>query len=204
MAAYSGVRIGELIALRASDIDLNDRTISVERQRVEAGGEQALTLPKGGKKRKTVYPVNSPVSKLHPNGFPIGHLLSDRVMEVRRTDRNGLLFCAPSGKYWRFSNFYRNRFHPAAKKASWPTHKMIKRKDGEVVLDENGSPVLKDKLDMTWHTLRHVFCSEMLWNAGLSARDVADLAGHGSVDVTLRTYSSRSGGALDRAREVTK
>lgn len=169
VAAYSGVRLGELRALRGSDIDTGRRRIRVTRQVTEVDGVPTPGPPKGRKVRTTVYPAKT------PGGIKLAELIARRA----RTAGDGLLFPAPRGGVWGATNFYNRRFHPAADAAGWPRRQ-------------------NHRLLWTWHALRHVFASYYLWELGATPADVATAAGHSTVDITLRIYGTHQAGALDR------
>lgn len=175
LAAYSGVRIGELLGLQKGDIESKaqyadggvKRRIRVQRQVNVINGKPQVTLPKGDKKRTTVYPAVTPPTSRFKDGYPLEEKLRARLSELNNaTDR---LFPSPAGGEWWRSNFYRRISIPAARKAGWYP-------------EGSGEPT------WTWHSLRHVYCTYMLWDRGKSPRAVADAAGHSSVSVTLNLY----------------
>ncbi len=175
VAAYSGLRIGELEGLELRDIEMRSQDESgrlkarlrVERQINVIKGRPKEMLPKGDKRRTTVYPINTPATSFYQQGYPLQEKLMERAGELKNL--NDKLFPAPSGGYWWRSNFYRRVFAPAAHRAGW-------------------YPKGAKKPTWTWHSLRHVFCTYYLWDLGKSPRAVADAAGHSSVSVTLNLY----------------
>jgi integrase len=175
LAAYSGLRIGELLGLEKGDVEAKaqypegglKRRIRVQRQVNVIEGRPVVTLPKGDKVRTTVYPERTPTTSLYENGYPLEQQLRKRLAELAApTDR---LFPSPSGGEWWRSNLYRRLINPAARKAGW-------------------YPAGSDEPTWTWHSLRHVYCTYMLWDRNKSPRAVADAAGHSSVSVTLNLY----------------
>lgn len=172
-AAYSGLRIGELEGLEKRDIsgesdsDEAKPRIRVERQVNVIAGRPKLMLPKGDKKRTTVYPLHTPPSLQYPEGYPLQEKLKERMDEL--SNPSDKMFPAPGGGFWWRSNFYRRKVQPAAHTAGW-------------FVADAASPT------WTWHSLRHVFCTYYLWDLGRSPRAVADAAGHSSVSVTLNLY----------------
>ncbi|WP_165777286.1 tyrosine-type recombinase/integrase [Bifidobacterium primatium] len=83
LLAYTGVRIGEAVALRCGDVDFDAATISITRtQSVDAEGHAIETTPKNGRSRTVPFPT-----KLKP-------------MLMALTERQGdddYLFRAPRG-----------------------------------------------------------------------------------------------------------
>jgi integrase len=182
-AAYSGLRWGELTALRISQVDANAREIAVDRKVVEIAGHLYIEAPKNRKHRKTIYPRRT------PGGYPLAELLAARLAEARAeqiADRNphGLIFPSPTGKHWRSSNFNRNVLKSAYLAAGW--------RDG------------RGEGPWTWHSLRHVFCTTALFTWKLEATDVSCMAGHANVRTTLLMYVGTTAGILDRARKATE
>lgn len=175
--AYTGLRLGEVLGLRKKDIDLAGRRIHVRRQITEVDGKPVVGLPKRGSVRMTVIPRTAPACEAYPEGFPLLDALRARVEELANDD--DALFPAPRGGNWRRSNFSRRVFIPAATQAGWR-------------LDSEGNVALK------YHSLRHRFCTWMLWDRKKSAQDVAVVAGHKDVSITLTIYSGDDGLALDR------
>jgi integrase len=98
VAAYSGVRRGEMLALSADDVDSTRRTIAVLRKVIEVNGKQTIELPKNGIIRTTLFP------EIAPDGYRLADMLARRINEAR-TEReagsnpNALLFPARGGKY---------------------------------------------------------------------------------------------------------
>jgi integrase len=173
-AAYTGLRWGELVALTADRITQELREVAVDRKVIEVCGHLYIELPKGRKRRRTIYPCETPV------GYPLEQLIAVRVAEVQREQavgRNpeGIIFPTPTGKYWRSSNFNRRVL------TGW----------------RGGST------RWTWHTLRHVFCVTALNTWKLDVSDVSRLAGHSNTRVTFEMYVGSVAGALERARKAT-
>lgn len=175
--AYTGLRLGEVLALRKRDIDLRARRIHVRRQYTEVDGKPVLGPPKRGSSRITVIPRLTPKSATYPEGYPLLEMLSKRWEQLE--DPEDVLFPAPRGGDWRRSNFSRRFFIPAATAAGWR-------------VNANGDIRLK------YHSLRHRFCTWMLWERGKSPQDVAVAAGHKDVSITLKIYSGDDGHALER------
>jgi integrase len=183
IAAYSGLRQGEIFALTVPQVDTRMRVIDVNRKVIEVSGKLYLEAPKGRKRRKTIYPSRT------PQGYPLAERLEARIEQVRAemdagTNPLGLMFPSPGGKHWRSSNFDRRVLAPAYQATGWR--------------DAAGNG------DWTWHSLRHVFCVAALFVWKLEANDVAPMAGHANVRTTLVMYVGTTAGVLDRARAATQ
>lgn len=160
LVAYSGLRWGEHAALRAHRVNPQARRIAVARQVVEVGGGLKLTLPKGRKRRITVYPART------PGGVDLAAMVERRLGEV---GPDGLLFPSPSGRWARRSNYGRNTWDPAAASVNWP-----RRSDG--------------RWRWRFHSLRHVFATWALAVVGVPIEDVSRFMGHSSTRVTQEIY----------------
>jgi len=182
LAAYSGLRWGELAALTAGQVDHAGRVITVDRKVVEIGGRLYEEAPKNRKRRRTIYPRRT------PEGYPLADRVAARIQAARREQEAGtnplaLVFPSPKGKHWRANNFGRRVLMPSYRAVGW------RGEDG-------GRP-------WTWHSLRHVFCTTALFTWQIEASDVSRLAGHSNVRITLDLYVGATAGVLDRARSAT-
>ena len=72
LAAYSGLRWGELAALTIAQVDEAARVITVDRKVVEVGGQLYVEAPKNRKFRRTIYPRRTPA------GYPLAERLAAR------------------------------------------------------------------------------------------------------------------------------
>ncbi|MGB6576024.1 MAG: tyrosine-type recombinase/integrase, partial [Trebonia sp.] len=183
VAAYSGLRWGELTALTIAQVGQAVRVITVDRKVVEVAGHLYVEAPKNRKFRRTIYPRRTPA------GYPLAERLAARIEAARAeqdagTNPLGLIFPSPAGKHWRSSNFQRNVLKRAYLAAGW--------RDG----DGNGR--------WTWHSLRHVFCTTALFTWKLDPTDVSRMAGHANCRITLDMYVGSTAGVLDRARTATE
>jgi hypothetical protein len=183
VAAYAGLRQGELFALTTSQIATGTRVITVDRKLVEVAGHLYVEAPKCRKFRATIYPVRT------PQGYPLAGKLAARIEQARAeqqagTNPLGLIFPSPRFGHWRSSNFDRRVLAPAYQAAGWR--------------DEHGNGA------WTWHSLRHVFCTTALFTWKLDATDVSRMAGHANYRITLDMYLGTTAGVLDRARHATQ
>jgi integrase len=183
VAAYSGLRWGEIAALTLPQVDTAARVITVDRKVIEVAGHLYVEAPKNRKRRQTIYPRRTPA------GYPLAERLAAHI-EQARTEQDsginplGLVFPSPHGKHWRSSNFNRNVLQRAYPQAGW--------RDA----DGHGG--------WTWHSLRHVFCTTALFTWKLDVTDVSRMAGHANYRITLDMYVGSTAGVLDRARQATE
>ena len=180
LSAYSGLRFGELAALRSNHLDLDLRQVNVTEQASEFHGKLTVSLPKGGKTRITVYP------SVTPSGYPLAAMVERRLAELRNVSgepdgASPLLFPAGGGTYLRTSNFTRRVLQPARAEAGWSD----------------------DGRHWTWHSLRHVFCTTAFNEWQLPLTDVATLAGHTNAAITIARYMNPVNGMIARALAAT-
>ena len=160
LVAYTGMRWGEHAALTADRVDLDRRRITIDRQVIETRNRLKLDLPKGRRRRVTMFPATT------STGVDLVALVDKRLREI---GAEGLLFPAPRGGWARRSNYGRNLWDPAAQYVDWP-----RRGDG--------------RWHWTFHSLRHVFATWALNQRGLRLEDVSRVLGHSSTRVTQDIY----------------
>jgi len=175
LVAYSGMRWGEHVALTADRVDLQRRRITVDRQVIETRSALKADLPKGRRRRVTMFPATTPA------GIDLAALVERRLAEL---GPEGLLFPAPRGGWARRSNYGRNTWDPAATAVGWPR-------------SDNG------RWHWSFHSLRHVFATWALNQPGLRLEDVSRLLGHSSVRVTQDIYIHVHGDVYQRFYDAT-
>jgi integrase len=181
-AAYTGLRWGELAALTLDQVDQDTRVVAVDRKVIEIGGKLYLELPKGRKRRRTIYPRTTPA------GNPTRKRSRPASRRPALSTRPG----PPPGSGLPFSprrllavvHFARRVLAPAYLAAGWG--------------DPGGTGI------WTWHSLRHVFCTTALFTWNIEPADISSLAGHASIRITLDMYIGTTAGPLDRARTATE
>jgi integrase len=108
LAAWCGLRFGELAELRRSDVDMRNGRIRIRRAVVRVGGKSVVTTPKSdaGIRDVAVPPHMLPILKIH-------------IAEHAEFGRDGLLFPAAGGGHLAPSSLYKV-FYPARKAAGRP------------------------------------------------------------------------------------
>ena len=178
LTAYSGLRWGEHSALTAGQVEAGRRRVTVDRQVVELRSGLHKALPKGRRRRVTVYPACT------PGGVDLDEMVERRLAEL--ADPAELMFPAPRGGWARRSNYGRNLWDPACEFIGWP-------KDP----DDHG-------WYWTFHSLRHVFATWSLGQPGIRIEDVSRLMGHSSIRVTQEIYVHVSSDVYDRFFHATR
>jgi integrase len=102
VAAYSGLRSGEMMALRRQNVDLLRRTIAVLEQVQYISGRNLVSAPKSSASRRSVSLPGIVVSDLET------HLVA-----YAEPGADGLVFPAPEGGYLRRENFRKRVWGPA-------------------------------------------------------------------------------------------
>ena len=182
LAAYSGMRIGEILDLDVTHIDTKAKTIQVLMQCLEVGGRKMRVLPKMSKQRTTIYPTKT------PSGYPLAKQMERRIKELKALKkvpliqdgtRRLLLFHNRTGGWISQGSFAKNVRLPAQDKAGWPK-------------DQSG------RFIWTFHSLRHVFCSYYLGELRQEASDVAIAVGHSSPWTTYSMYVGAAKTAISK------
>ena len=106
VAAYGGMRAGELIALRRRHVDLLHRTITVVEQVQVVGGHFEVQPPKSAAGRRAI-----PLPSL------VVEALQDHLAQVAEAGPDGIVFPSPEGGYLRLENFRRRAWEPAVRRA---------------------------------------------------------------------------------------
>ena len=174
LAVHTGMRQGELLGLRWTDIDLGSAEPSLrvarQLQRARDGGGLVFASTKTKKGRHVslgptvVAALRRHWSRQAQEKLAVGPLYEDQ----------GLVFASLSGTPLEASNLVRRSFKPLLRRAGLP--------------------------DIRFHDLRHT-CATLLFGQGHHPKDVQLLLGHANVSMTLDTYSHAipDGGALTAA-----
>ncbi len=158
-----GLRLGEALGLGWPDVDLERRTLTVQRQLSEVGGHKQAGLPtrlllqppKTARSRRTVDLPDFVVEALrqhHERMAAEGHLVTDHL----------LVFVDQDGGFVRKSNLRRRSWAPLLRQA--------------------GIPYLR------LHDLRHTAATHM-FQEGVHPRVVQERLGHANIGITLGIYS---------------
>jgi integrase len=165
LAAYCGLRAGELWALRRRDVDLLHGTVTVERALKDVNGaalpEHAKGLMFGPTKTHATRKLTIP-SPLVP--LLEAHLSAPTPGGTAGPD--ALLFPSPTGKPVRHNEFYRRAYRPAVK-ALWPEGHRLHR--------------------LRWHDLRHT-CAALSLAVTPSLHIVKERLGHDDIRTTINIY----------------
>ncbi len=160
LAIHTGLRQGELLALRWEDIDLEAGALRVRRTLTRTKGTYSTGEPKTKKSRRTVRLTTGAVAALR------GHLERqleeiDHLGSLYRT--GGLVFANESGGIVNPSNLRNRSFAKLLRRADLPP-------------------------DTRFHDLRHT-CATLLLSRNVNPKIVSEMLGHATIAITLDTYS---------------
>jgi integrase len=159
LSLTTGLRMGEALGLRWSDVDLDAGTLRVSRQvqRMREGGGLVFSEPKNASRRTLDLPQRA-VEALR------SHRKRQVEERVRAThyENSGLVFATGKGTPLDAQNIVNRFFKPLLRRAGLP--------------------------DIRWHDLRHTYAT-LLLSRGTHPTYVQKSLGHASVQLTLDRYS---------------
>lgn len=159
LAVTSGMRQGELLALKWEDVDLDEGVIHIRRTLTRNGGRISLGKPKTPKSRRSVRLTAAAVEALKAH-------LSRQMEEMKRLgdlyQDQGLIFTTETGAPINPSNLRQRSFNKLLKRAGLP--------------------------QIRFHDLRHT-CATLLLGRNVNPKIVSEMLGHANISITLDTYS---------------
>ncbi len=159
VALHTGLRQGELLALRWDDVDLEENTIIVRRTITKDGGKLLIGPTKTAKGRRTVKLTRDAAEALRAH-------LTRQLEEIDGLgdgyQPGGLVFATSKGTLLNPTNLRKRSFAPLLVRADLPHH--------------------------TFHQLRHTAATILLLK-NVNPKIVSELLGHASIAITLDTYS---------------
>jgi integrase len=159
LAIHTGMRQGELLALRWQDVDLENAVASVRRTLTRSGGKVVFGEPKTKKSRRSIRLTPQAVEALRVH---LKRQLQDIEILGDRYQDQGLVFTTNTGAPINPSNLRQRSFAPLLKRAGLP--------------------------HIRFHDLRHT-CATLLLSRGVHPKFVQELLGHATIAITLDTYS---------------
>lgn len=161
----TGLRRGELLALRREDIDFEKGMVHVNRTlvmvRAEGGSSRTELVYQEPKTEKSREPVPIPKVVLEELKRHRARQEEEKAFWGQAYQDNGLVFCTEDGKPLDPANFFR-RYKRILKRAGLPA--------------------------VSFHTLRHTFAT-LLLEAGEEMKTVQELLRHTVIDVTADIYT---------------
>lgn len=159
MALSTGMRQGELLALKWDDVDLEGGVLRVRRTLTKVDKAYTTGEPKTKKSRRTIKLTATAAEALRTH-------LDKQMGEIAHMGSlyqpGGLVFAGEVGNIINPSNLRNRSFKPLLKSAGL-------------------RPV-------RFHDLRHT-CATLLLSKNVNPKVVSEMLGHASVSITLDTYS---------------
>jgi integrase len=159
LAVTTGMRQGELLALKWQDVDLENATISVRRTLTKSGTRLFLGEPKTKKSRRTIRLTEAAVQTLREH-------LARQMQDMQRLGDfyrdQGLVFASGVGTLITPTNLRSRSFASLLKRAGIPP--------------------------IRFHDLRHT-CATLLLRGNVHPKYVQELLGHSNISITPDTYS---------------
>lgn len=159
VAWRTGLRLGELLALRWEDVDFEAGTVTVGRNVVEVGGKRIVQdTPKTEKGRRTMALAGTTAALLKAHK---ARQAAERLAAGDRWRGGDLVFCTGTGGLLAGRNVER-LFYLLRDRAGLPAH--------------------------GFHSLRHTYAT-LAKRAGVDIGEIADALGHESPAFTAKTYA---------------
>ena len=160
LAIATGLRQGELLALKWEDVELEEAVLRVRRTLTRTGGKVALGLPKTNKSRRSVGLTKGAVEALREHLY---RQLEEMEQMGSIYRPGGLVFANRHGGIVNPSHLRNRSFAQLLKRADLP-------------------PTTR------FHDLRHT-CATLLLSRNVNPKIVSEMLGHSSIAITLDTYS---------------
>ena len=160
LAVHTGMRQGELLALKWQDIDLENATVSIRRTITKSGGKLLLGEPKTKKSRRTIDLSEAAVLALRRH---LARQMEDIEILGDSYRDEGLVFTSEVGTIINPTNLRKRSFAQLLKRAKIPE-------------------------GIRFHDLRHT-CATLLFGRNVHPKHVQELLGHSNIAITLDTYS---------------
>jgi integrase len=174
---YTGMRRGEVCALTWDDIDLNKKTIEVNK---------TMILNRSNK-----YDLTEPKTQASYRIISIGDSLLKILKDHRIFQKEMKL---------KLGEFYRDKDYPltnmvcTSKNGTFTKHTVLSNSMTNIVERELG-------FSFNFHMLRHTHASILIQN-GVNPKDVQYRLGHSNISITLDTYTHTSEESRRRVADI--
>ena len=170
---YTGMRVGEAIALKWHNVDLNKGIIRVceNLKRVREYEEDGES--------KYVNQTTSPKTAKGNREIPIPQCLILRLKKFKlksHKSREDYVFCTRNGTALQYNNIRRAHMNKCKKAKINPYS--IQEQEGHFITVYRGVGI---------HALRHTYATRLVEN-NVDIKTVSELLGHASIEITLRFY----------------
>jgi len=175
---FTGMRKEEIIPLSINDIDLNTKTISINKAVTFINSKPTIKTTKNSKTR--VVPILDKV-------YDIVEALYNNAIKNNRD----LLFVKETDKQMLTDSAIRRHLESFL----YDINKNYEKQQKE--LNKDFKLTKENKIKFTCHQLRHSYCT-MLYYSGIKIKEAQNLMGHSSADMVYNIYTH-----LDSERENT-
>lgn len=159
LALSTGMRQGELLALKWDDVELEEAVLRVRSTLTRSGSKVLIGSPKTDRSRRSVGLTERAVSALRAH---LSRQLEDMEEMGSLYKPGGLVFATETGTIINPSNLRNRSLKPLLQRAGLPR--------------------------MRFHDLRHT-CATLLLSKNVNPKIVSEMLGHSSIAITLDTYS---------------
>jgi integrase len=173
LAVHTGMRQGELLALKWPDVNLRDGRVSIRRTITKSGGRLLLGEPKTAKSRRTITLTTGSLNALRAHRK---RQLTGMMQHMGLWQDHELVFASEAGTLINPTNLRKRHFASLRERAGLPA-------------------------DTRFHDLRHT-CATLLLGKGVHPKFVQELLGHTNIAITLDTYSHVIRGMVDATARV--
>ena len=169
LALASGMRRGEILALRWSDFDFEKSTVAVSRPLAYVDGVFLVKEPKSKRSRRTITLPR----------FSMEGTKEHRQAMLKDGNISAPVFCTRNGQYILNTNLTRRDFRP-----------LIRKTNENLVSAARATGQEPELLpDVRFHDLRHTHATSLL-ASGHSIKAVSQRLGHADVKVALQSQTS--------------
>lgn len=166
LAIYSGLRKGEILALKWEDVDFENNTVAVTKAAAMVKGEQIVKVPKTRNSYRVVSIPHSVTEKL-------------RKLQLEQTR-----YRLSVGNYWQGEGWIFTQDDGRMMNYSTP-YKSLQ----DILSHYNADKAESDKLPMIpFHGLRHTTATLQI-AAGTDVRTVSSIMGHRETSTTMNIYA---------------
>ena len=180
---FTGLRRGEVCALRWEDVDFESGCVHVSQAVSFVGSSSVLgdTKTEAGVRTVPILPPLRPVLEAHrrPSG-PVCCSASGEALNESACRR-----------LWQSYLHFLSVQKSGVEKVSVSRQNKLARRQQPDLYDEDHPKFVWQPVEFRLHDLRHTYCT-LLFDAGVDVKTAQYLMGHSSVEVTLRIYTHLS------------